>query len=153
MPASPVMALISSIGSTSERSPAASTVGGGGGGGGAGGDVVFAVVVVVTAVVVGRFSERLRSDGHEVRALSRSDAAAEKIRLRGGEPVPGHLGDVEAMKSGASGCDWAFHAAATVADWGTPEEFERGNVTGTRNALEACTQAGVRLNTSTQRMD
>ena len=92
----------------------------------------------------GRLIERLRSDGHEVRALSRSDAAAEKIRLRGGEPVPGDLGDVEAMKSGASGCDWAFHAAAMLGDWGRPEEFERGNVVGTANALSACADAGVK---------
>ncbi len=92
----------------------------------------------------GRLIERLRSDGHSVRALARSDAAADRIRARGGEPVPGDLGDVDAMASGAEGGEWAFHAAATLGDWGTRDEFERGNVQGTRNVLVACAQAGVR---------
>ena len=92
----------------------------------------------------GRLIERLRSEGHEVRALSRSDASAEKIRSTGGEPVPGDLSDVDAMTAGASGCEWAFHAAATLGDWGTRQAFEQGNVVGTGNALRACAEAGVR---------
>jgi nucleoside-diphosphate-sugar epimerase len=48
------------------------------------------------------------------------------------------------MRAGAEGCELAFHAAATVGDWGRREEFERGNVDGTRNALRACAEAGVR---------
>jgi nucleoside-diphosphate-sugar epimerase len=92
----------------------------------------------------GRLIERLRSDGHTVRALARSDASADRIQARGGEPVRGDLADVGAMRSGAEGCDWGFHAAATLGDWGKPEEFERGNVEGTRNVLEACAGAGVR---------
>jgi nucleoside-diphosphate-sugar epimerase len=92
----------------------------------------------------GRLIERLRSDGHRVRALARSDQAAARIRERGGEAVPGDLDDVSAMRAGAEGCDWAFHAAAMVGDWGTRDEFERGNVDGTRNALVACAEAGVR---------
>ncbi len=43
----------------------------------------------------GRLIERLRADGHEVRAHARSDATAEAVRDRGGEPVSGDglLGD------------------------------------------------------------
>lgn len=92
----------------------------------------------------GRLIERLRSDGHSVRALARSDRAAELIQSRGGEPVPGDLSDPAAMTAGASGCELAFHAAATVGDWGSREEFERGNVEGTSNVLAACAEAGVR---------
>jgi nucleoside-diphosphate-sugar epimerase len=92
----------------------------------------------------GRLIERLRTDGHEVRALARSDQAAERIRQRGGQPVPGDLSDVAAMTAGASGCELAFHAAATVGDWGAKDEFERGNVQGTQNVLRACAEAGVR---------
>jgi nucleoside-diphosphate-sugar epimerase len=91
----------------------------------------------------GRLIERLRADGHTVRALSRSDQAAQRIRSRGGEPVPGDLSDVAAMTAGAQGCQLAFHAAATLGDWGTREEFERGNVQGTQNVLRACAGAGV----------
>jgi nucleoside-diphosphate-sugar epimerase len=92
----------------------------------------------------GRLIQRLRADGHSVRALARSPAAAERIRERGGEPVEGNLADAAAMRAGAEGCELAFHAAATLGDWGTREEFERGNVDGTRNALRACAEAGVR---------
>lgn len=91
----------------------------------------------------GRLIERLRADGHGVRALARSNQAAERIRQRGGEPVPGDLGDVAAMTAAAQGCQWAFHAAATVGDWGSRQDFERGNVQGTANALRASAQAGV----------
>src|SRR5438067_3470293 len=92
----------------------------------------------------GRLIERLRRDGHSVRALARSQAAEEKVRARGAEPVRGGLEDPTAMRGGAQGCEHAFHAAATLGDWGRREDFERGNVQGTRNALKACAEAGVR---------
>jgi nucleoside-diphosphate-sugar epimerase len=92
----------------------------------------------------GHLIDRLQAEGHRVRALARSPSAAERVRSRGAEPVDGDLADLAAMRSGAEGCELAFHAAATLGDWGTPEEFERGNVDGTNNALLACSQAGVR---------
>jgi nucleoside-diphosphate-sugar epimerase len=92
----------------------------------------------------GRLIERLRADGHTVRALARSEAAGERVRARGAEPVQGELADVAAMRVGAEGCELAFHAAATLGDWGRREDFERGNVDGTNNALRACAEAGVR---------
>jgi nucleoside-diphosphate-sugar epimerase len=91
----------------------------------------------------GRLIERLVKDGHTVRALARSDAAAATVSERGAEPVTGELQDVDAMKAGAAGCELAFHAAAKLGDFGTRDEFERGNVEGTRNVLEACEGAGV----------
>jgi nucleoside-diphosphate-sugar epimerase len=94
--------------------------------------------------VGGRLIERLRDGGHTVRALARSPASAERVRARGAEPVAGDLADVAAMQAGADGCELAFHAAATLGDWGRPEDFEAGNVEGTRNALRACERAGVR---------
>lgn len=92
----------------------------------------------------GRLIERLRADGHAVRALARSSAAAERVSARGAEPVEGDLADAAAMRAGAAGCELAFHAAATLGDWGRREDFERGNVQGTSNALQACADAGVR---------
>ena len=92
----------------------------------------------------GRLIERLRADGHDVRALVRSSAAADRVNARGAEPVQGELADVAAMRSGADGCELAFHAAAALGDWGKREDFERGNVQGTKNALQACAEAGVR---------
>ena len=94
--------------------------------------------------VGGRLIERLRGEGTTVRALARSAAAADRVRSLGAEPVPGDLDDTAEMRAGADDCEFAFHAAARVGDWGTRAEFERGNVQGTANALEACAQAGVR---------
>ncbi|HEX8855722.1 MAG TPA: NAD-dependent epimerase/dehydratase family protein [Thermoleophilaceae bacterium] len=92
----------------------------------------------------GRLIERLVSDGVRVRALARSDSSAEAVRQRGAEPVRGDLDNVDAMREGAAGCEWAFHAAANVADSGSREDFERVNVAGTQNALRAAAGAGVR---------
>ena len=79
-----------------------------------------------------------------MRALARSDAAAEKVRGRGAEAVAGDLDDLAAMRAGAQGCEVCFHAAAKVEDFGDPADFERLNVRGTENVIAACREAGVR---------
>jgi nucleoside-diphosphate-sugar epimerase len=94
--------------------------------------------------VGGRLIERLRAAGREVRALARSDSSAQKVRALGAQPVTGELGDRAALRAGAEGCELAYHAAATLGDSGSREEFERGNVQGTENVLAACAEAGVR---------
>jgi nucleoside-diphosphate-sugar epimerase len=92
----------------------------------------------------GALVRRLRADGWEVRALARSDSSARRVADAGAEPAPGDLDDAAALRAGAEGCEVAFHAAAALGEWGRREDFERGNVTGTRNALAACREAGVR---------
>src|SRR6478609_1737182 len=92
----------------------------------------------------GKLVQRLVAEGRPVRALARSDAAAEQVAALGAEPVRGELGDRASLASGAGGCDVAFHLAAHLGEWGPWEEFERGNVEGTRNVLAACAAAGVR---------
>ena len=91
----------------------------------------------------GALVRRLVDEGMRVRALARSDDAAARVALLGAEPVTGSLDDVAGMTEGARSCELAFHCAAHLGDWGSPEAFERGNVTGTRNALQACRAAGV----------
>jgi nucleoside-diphosphate-sugar epimerase len=92
----------------------------------------------------GRLIERLVGEGRPVRALARSDGAAAKVEALGAEAVRGELGDRESLADGAAGCATAFHLAAHLGEWGPWEDFERGNVEGTRNALAACEAAGVR---------
>jgi nucleoside-diphosphate-sugar epimerase len=87
---------------------------------------------------------RLVADGWSVRALARSEGSAARVRDLGAEAVMGDLSDPRAIEAGASGCEYAFHCAATTAQWGPREEFVRGNVDGTLNALEGCRAAGVR---------
>jgi nucleoside-diphosphate-sugar epimerase len=79
-----------------------------------------------------------------VRALARSERAAERVREFGAEPVSGDLDNRDALRAGAEGCEFAFHAAAKVEDWGDPADFERLNVRGTQNVIDACRNAGVR---------
>ncbi len=79
-----------------------------------------------------------------MRALARSERAAERVRELGAEPAMGDLDDRDAMRAGADGCEVAFHAAAKVEDWGDPADFERLNVRGTQNVIDACRDAGVR---------
>jgi nucleoside-diphosphate-sugar epimerase len=86
---------------------------------------------------------RLRREGWDVRALTRSDRAAERVRSLEAEPVMGDLDDRDSLRAGAEGCELAFHAAAKVEDWGDPADFERLNVRGTQNVIDACREAGV----------
>ncbi|HEX5897327.1 MAG TPA: NAD-dependent epimerase/dehydratase family protein, partial [Thermoleophilaceae bacterium] len=92
----------------------------------------------------GALIERLRSEGWEVRALARSARAAERVRELGAEAVSGDLDDRDSLRAGAEGCEVAIHAAAKVEEWGEPEDFERLNVRGTKNVIDACRDAGVR---------
>jgi nucleoside-diphosphate-sugar epimerase len=87
---------------------------------------------------------RLRREGWAVRALARSAEAATRVERVGAEPVRGDLDDPSALRAGASGCELAFHAAATVSDWAPREDYVRVNVEGTRKVIEACRAAGVR---------
>lgn len=90
-----------------------------------------------------RLIRRLVAEGDSVRALARSEAAAEKVRGLGADPVSGNLLDLNALRAAADGADRAFHLAAHLGEWGDWRDFERGNVEGTENALAACREAGV----------
>src|SRR3954470_14536001 len=89
--------------------------------------------------VGGALIERLRREGWDVRALARSERAAERVRELGAEPVTGDLDDLR-----IEDCEIAFHAAAKVEDFGDPSDFQRINVEGTRNVVNACKAGGVR---------
>jgi nucleoside-diphosphate-sugar epimerase len=84
------------------------------------------------------------ADGHEVRALARSQASGDRVADLGAEPVRGDLGDRGSLRGGAAGCELAFHSAAAVTEQGRWEDFVRDNVDGTRLVTEACASAGVR---------
>jgi nucleoside-diphosphate-sugar epimerase len=105
-------------------------------------DAVF--VTGGSGFIGGRLIRRLVADGRRVRGLARSDDAAEKVAGAGAEPVRGDLSDPAALRAGAEGCELAFHAAASVLEWGPREEFVRANVDGTERVLDACREAGVR---------
>jgi nucleoside-diphosphate-sugar epimerase len=106
--------------------------------------VTSAFVTGGSGFIGGALTRRLVADGVTVRALARSPAAERQVAALGAEPVRGDLSDVAAMTDGARYCDVLFHAAAQLGDWGPREDFVRGNVEGTLNALAAARQAGVK---------
>lgn len=87
---------------------------------------------------------QLRQRGDEVRALARSAESIKAVTALGATAVQGDLDDVEAIQKGMAGCDWVFHVAATVTEWGPRELFRKVNVDGTANVLDAAKSAGVR---------
>jgi nucleoside-diphosphate-sugar epimerase len=92
----------------------------------------------------GRLVQRLAREGAHVRALARSDASAARVEELGAEALRGDIGDRASIAAGAEGAEVAFHLAAHLGEWGPWEDFERGNVAGTQNALDGCSDAGVR---------
>jgi nucleoside-diphosphate-sugar epimerase len=87
---------------------------------------------------------QLRTRGDEVRALVRSAGSARIVEGLGAAPVMGDLDDVAAMQTGMAGCDWVFHCAAEVSEWGPRERYWQVNVDGTRRVLQAARAAGVK---------
>jgi nucleoside-diphosphate-sugar epimerase len=91
-----------------------------------------------------RLIRRLVTDGVHVRALARTDRAADAVAGAGAEPVRGDLGDAAALRRGIAGTEVVFHSAAKLGDWGDPAEFETVNVGGTRRVVDAARAAGAR---------
>jgi nucleoside-diphosphate-sugar epimerase len=84
----------------------------------------------------------LRERGDDVRSFSRNEHPA--LTGMGVEHCRGELGDAEAVKKAAEGCDIVFHVAAKAGVWGPYEEFYRANVQGTKNVIDACRQHGIK---------
>lgn len=85
----------------------------------------------------------LRERGSLVRALARSDQAADAVRAAGAEPVSGDLDDERALRDGMGGCAVVYHAAAKVELWGRREDFLRITVGGTERVIAAARAAAV----------
>jgi nucleoside-diphosphate-sugar epimerase len=56
-------------------------------------------------------AEKLMGKGHKVLGLARNEAAENKLREKGIEPLRGDLKDVESLKRGASAADAVIHTA------------------------------------------
>lgn len=88
---------------------------------------------------------RLIADGRAVRALTRSDAGAERLAAAGAQPVHGDILDPPGLTAAMEGCDVVYHVAGLngfcLPD---PSELVRMNVTGTVNVVRAAGAAGVR---------
>src|SRR5262249_16870747 len=59
------------------------------------------------------------------------------------EQVQGDVADPQAVARAVKGCDTVFHAAAKAGIWGPENEYQKINVLGTRNVIEACRAHGA----------
>jgi NAD+-dependent farnesol dehydrogenase len=81
--------------------------------------------------------EELSRRGDRVRALVRRSSDVERIRLPGVELVYGDVTEAESVARGMEGCDRVCHLAAIVGGDEAEAEWERVNVGGARNVLDA----------------
>jgi dihydroflavonol-4-reductase len=79
----------------------------------------------------------LTTAGYRVRALVRETSDTRHLRHPQVEVVIGDVLDADSVRAGTAGCKYAVHAAGLFRFWGPPAEFERVNVQGTANVVEA----------------
>jgi dihydroflavonol-4-reductase len=89
--------------------------------------------------------EELVAAGRPVRALARSDAAADAMAALGAEPVRGDVLDRASLDAGVAGCEVVYHAAgANAFCLRDPSPLYEVNGDGSRAVVLAAAAAGVR---------
>ena len=106
------------------------------------------ILVTGAAGFTGRaLALRLASEGFSVRGTVRPDGDHTKIEElvdSGIEIVETDIGDSRDVEKAVDGCSHVYHIAAIFRRAGIPDqEYERINVTGTGNVINACVTAGV----------
>jgi dihydroflavonol-4-reductase len=88
--------------------------------------------------------QELVAAGRPVRALVRSDAAAERLKAVGAEPVRGDLRAQASLEAGFAGCEVVYHVAGVNAFClPDPRPMFEVNVAGSRTVVLAAAAAGV----------
>jgi nucleoside-diphosphate-sugar epimerase len=91
-----------------------------------------------------RLVARLRNEGHAVRVLVRSQAAADRVAALGAEPVLGEVTALDSWRAAVEGSEVFFHLAAETDITAPRERHELVTVAGTQAAVEAAVHARVR---------
>jgi NADH dehydrogenase len=102
---------------------------------------VKVLVTGATGFVGSAIVHELRARELEVRALVRDPARASRLQSWGVELATGDVTDPSSAAAAAKGCTHAIHLVAILR--GSPADFERIMVDGTRNVLAAAREAGV----------
>lgn len=85
---------------------------------------------------------KLLKSGAEVRCLARGEYP--ELKRLGAETLRGDICNPEDVLKAAEGCQAVYHTASKAGIWGAYEEYERINVQGARNVLEACRRQKVK---------
>lgn len=101
------------------------------------------LVTGATGLLGSHIVEKLREANEQVRVLVRKGSDRSWLETQGVEFAEGDLNDREALRAACQGCKVVYHSAAKVGDWGPWEDFQKITIDGTRNILDAATEAGV----------
>jgi nucleoside-diphosphate-sugar epimerase len=104
-------------------------------------------VTGITSGLGRRFAEVAIERGHKITGLVRSPDRqdARDLASRGARLIRGDLEMAGALATLCRDADAVLHLAAHVGDTGTPDLFDRVNVGGTRNTLDAAAAAGAKI--------
>jgi len=94
-------------------------------------------VTGATGFIGGRLLKRLLNDGYEVKCLARDKAKGKILEKLGAEVYMGDLSDPDSLVDFPQGCEYVYHIAAFVSDWGKKYDFYKSNVQATKVLLEA----------------
>lgn len=88
---------------------------------------------------------RLAKDGHTVKALCRDKSKAEALDHPNIQLVEGDIANPDALRRGMSGCEQVYHLAALAKPWDKdPLAFNKANIQGTINVLDAAKAKGIK---------
>jgi 2-alkyl-3-oxoalkanoate reductase len=82
----------------------------------------------------------VRERGLAVRSLARRFYP--HLQPLGVEQIQGDVAEPRVVATAVEGCQTVFHTAAKAGIWGPARDYERINVLGTRNVIEACRARG-----------
>lgn len=103
------------------------------------------VLVTGASGFIGRYlAERLLSQGARVRVFARDPQRLSSALREEAEVCVGDLGVPSTLTAAVCGVDCVFHCAANVKTWDRAEAYERANVQGLGNLLDAI-EAGASL--------
>jgi nucleoside-diphosphate-sugar epimerase len=85
---------------------------------------------------------RLVVQGHDVRAVARSEVAAEQVKAAGAEPVLADLLDPDSYRAALRGRDAVVHLAAVLRS-SDADQIRRANLEATRRLADTALDAGV----------
>ncbi len=108
-----------------------------------GGDQQIELVTGATGLLGSHIAEQLVRRGRPVRALVRASSDTRFLRSIGVELAEGDVTDLQSLRRACAGVKTVYHAAARVGDWGPWSEFAKITIEGTRNLLNAATEARV----------
>lgn len=105
---------------------------------------IKAGITGATGFIGSRLAEKLAGDGFSIRCLVRETSDTEKLSSLGAELVCGDLCDSKSLQTFPEGCDYVFHLASKVSDWGPRDDFFSQNVEATKTLLDSSREAGVK---------